>query len=521
MSPMDFMGPACDMSFFATPCTEAETIKVISSFASKGCHTKEVSMFIYKQVIPYIGPIITNLFNNSISEGVFPSILKVARVIPIFKSGSRNSVKNYRPISTLPVLSKIFEKLMFVRINNFFNVNNVICKHQFGFRKGYSTADALLEFLDSVYLTLDQSRYLVSVFLDLSKAFDTVNHQLLLRKLHHVGIRGVSNEWFKSYLDKRVQYVSVLGEASSLADVQTGVPQGSVLGPSLFLMYINDMYRSAPDVQFVHYADDTTVFDSGNDICILTGEINRNLQHVDRWLQCNRLSLNVTKTSYIIFSNRAVPENVSVQIRNSPVAQVNEMKFLGVTIDSNLKFKAHVNQVCARLSRSAGMLRKVSASAPNAVLRSLYFGLVYPVLIYGITAWGKCNVTSINRLKSVHRRCLAPLSCRNGLNVCQSNNLLDFDDVSRYFVLVKMFNVMRGDGDQYFARRVFNYINLHTYTTRFKEEEKLAPPVFKKALTNSSFITQAICEWNKLPITMRNCESLTKFKKDLKIHLLS
>ena len=236
------------------------------------------------------------LFNNSLSEGIFPERFKTAKIIPIFKSGHSNSTAIYRPISMLPFLSKMFEKLMCAKLESYLKSNNILCTNQFGFRKNSNTWDAIIEFLVYVHSSLDKKQSTIAVYLDFSKAFDTVNHEILISKHQHNGIIGVMLSWFKYYLSNREQYVSVKNSSSSMSNMTLGVPQGSVLGQVLFLSYINGMHRSSDRMHFVHFVEDTPVFASDSDINNVHASLNRELVGLDNWLKTNRLSLNFSKT---------------------------------------------------------------------------------------------------------------------------------------------------------------------------------------------------------------------------------
>ena len=239
-------------------------------------------------------------------SGVFPDQFKTAKAIPIFKKGSHLDMANYRPISLLSNLNKILEKLMFNRINNFFNKYNCFYKLQFGFRKSHSTNHALIKITEAIRKALDDNNFACGIFIDLQKAFDTVNHSILIDKLNHYGIRGNANSWFQSYLTNRSQYVSIQGFESKLISVSHGVPQGSVLGPLLFLIYINDLHHAINYSSVYHFADDTNLLNISSSQKRTQKQVNLDLKSLYKWLLANKISLNRTKTELIIFHRPGV-----------------------------------------------------------------------------------------------------------------------------------------------------------------------------------------------------------------------
>ena len=258
--------PVQPNSFFCTPTTPCEIVEIINSFKNKGSDLSTVPPFIYKLIADIISVPLSNLINESFEQGIFPDILKVARVIPLFKSGVLHLLSNYRPISNLHFVSKIFERAMYRRLVDFIEKFEILFVNQFGFRKHRSTDDALIKFTDCIYDSFEKSNYSLSVFLDFSKAFDTIDHSILIKKLERFGIRGNSLRWFESYLSNRYQYVSIGSSLSQCLPILTGVPQGSILGPLLFLLYINDMNKCAPNINFFHFADDTSVVCTGSNL---------------------------------------------------------------------------------------------------------------------------------------------------------------------------------------------------------------------------------------------------------------
>ena len=282
------------------------------------------------------------IINQSLSTGIFPDKLKIAKVVPIYKKDDSTLIDNYRPISLLPVMSKIFEKVVYGQIYDYLISNLLLYKSQHGFQKLHSTETATLEFLDRIYNNLDAGETPISVFLDLSKAFDTLDHSILLKKLDYYGIRGIPLKWFQSYLSGRTQFVDYDGICSTALPITTGVPQGSILGPLLFLIYINDMHSAFNNFESILYADDTTLVKSLSSFSFstestdqnLSKNINSELQKVQEWLAANRLSLNISKTKYMIFHfpQRTVLLDLDLKINDTKIERVDEFNFLGLQV---------------------------------------------------------------------------------------------------------------------------------------------------------------------------------------------
>ena len=236
---------------------------------SKSLGSNSVPTNILKEIHESISIPLSTLINRSLTTGVFPEICKIAKVVPIFKSETRLLCNNYRPISLLSNIGKIIEKLIHLRLNLFLETRNCYYPFQFGFRLNFSTNNALMSIVENIQTQLDDGKYSAGVFVDLKKAFDTVDHNILLKKLDYYGVRGIANEWFASYLKNRKQFVSIGGHISSTQVIQTGVPQGSVLGPLLFLLYVNDLNKSIKNSRAYHFADDTNILLSNKSLELL------------------------------------------------------------------------------------------------------------------------------------------------------------------------------------------------------------------------------------------------------------
>ena len=289
---------------FFTPTTRYEIIDIVSTLKNKkSAGHDEINNFILKGVISSIADPLEYIFNESLLTGQVPEQMKIAKVIPLFKKGDHLDTSNYRPISLLSTLSKILERIIYKRTMNFLKTHNVLTNSQFGFRKNHSTIHALLNFVDKVAHAIDDYSHMIGIFLDFSKAFDTINHKILLYKLSHYGIRGKALEWFRNYLSNRKQYVSLNQNNSSMEEIENGVPQGSLLGPLLFIVYINDFSRSSDILSFILFADDSNVFFSHKNPDCLIQTVNSELKKVTQWIRANKLSLNIQKTKYMLFSN--------------------------------------------------------------------------------------------------------------------------------------------------------------------------------------------------------------------------
>ena len=270
----------------------------------------------------------------SISQCKFPASWKIARVTPIFKDGDKSAKENYRPISVLPVISRLFEKVIYNQLYRYLNSNGFLSTNQSGFRALHSTLTTLLKNTDDWYSGMDLGKYVGTVFVNLKKAFDTVDHNVLLQKLNHYGVQELDLQWFESYLSNRKQFTRIDGVDSSIQNINTGVPQGSCLGPLLFLVYINDLPYSVKNAKVSIYADDTSLALQSENISQLTAALNDDLRNLHLWLKGNKLSLNVAKTQSLLISTKhrqAVMKDQAViltlDICNEPVVAAENIKY--------------------------------------------------------------------------------------------------------------------------------------------------------------------------------------------------
>ena len=467
----DFLEPVnCNFNF--SKINTEGVIKAIDSLKPKASYGYDsISTELLKYMKYEIAEPLSIIINQSFETGIFPSNLKIAKVIPVYKKDDNRKIDNYRPISLLPAISKVFEKIIHSQLLEYFLSNKLLYDHQYGFRPGHSTEHAILEFIDKILTDMSNDKIPLSVFIDLSKAFDTLDHTILLHKLQTYGINDVELSLFRSYLTDRKQYVYYSGICSNHAAITTGVPQGSILGPLLFLIYINDMSRASTFFHILSYADDTTLtcIIDGSDLHNFSTKLNNELCKIDDWLTVNKLSLNVGKTKYMIFAKpqKVVPD-VFPMIRTSALEMVNEFNFLGVLIDSALTWKPHLNKIASKIAKCVGILSRFKNMFPNYVLVNIYNALIGPYLNYAVLAWGFANTSRILKLqkKGIRFICKAPYRA-HALPLFKSLKLLTIDDLFLSAILKFYFKLVNDLQPSYFVDLKPRPAT-HTINTRFK-----------------------------------------------------
>ena len=282
-----------------------EIIDIVHKFENKiSTDWNGIDMAIIKTVIDAIADPLTHICNLSLSTGYFPSQMKTAKVIPIHKAGDKNLFTNYRPVSLLSQFSKILEKLFSARLDSFIDKHQILSECQYGFRTNRSTSMALIDLIEELTSSVENKKFALGVFIDLKKAFDTIDHEILIQKMNNYGIRGVALNWIKSYIENRKQFVQIGEYRSTSSTITCGVPQGSILGPKLFILYINEICKVSSLLKFVVFADDTNITCSGEDLQQLLEVVSLELGKLKQWFDANKLSLNIKKTKFMIFGNK-------------------------------------------------------------------------------------------------------------------------------------------------------------------------------------------------------------------------
>ena len=413
-----------------------------------------ISTKLLKDIIECIIYPVTHLFNLSFRTGYIPSEYKCAKVIPIFKSGDKASFNNYRPISILPTFSKLLEKIAARQMFKYLNKFNIFYKHQYGFRPRHDTNQPIIQLMNKIYegLNKKKSEYSLGIYLDLKKAFVTVNTEILLKKLNHYGFRNTSNTWFRNYLTNRTQFVCINGVCSLEKLLTCGVPQGSVLGPLLFLLYINDL-PLATDFFTNLFADDTSFLMSSPDLDSLILSANNELAKASLWFKTNRLTLNVSKTKYMVFRNKAMPmdaDKCKIKIDNEELERIGRdckntyFKFVGIKLDEFLTFEHHIDHVSSKIAKATFALRQIKKKFPLKIRKLVYSSLVKSHLEYGICIWGSSKCTKIKKVINLQKKAVRTVNNANFRAHCDpifsKLELLKFDDLYKINVLSFMYN---------------------------------------------------------------------------------
>ena len=517
-------------TFFMSPTNSKEVFDIIASLdINKSTGPNSIPVYILKVYNNFFSENLSKIINISFSTGVFPDLCKIAKVIPIFKKDNQLQCGNYRPISLLSVFSKIFEKVIYTRMYSFLEKNKLIYDHQFGFRANHSTNHAVINLTELIKSYRDSGNTAAGIFIDLQKAFDTVNHKILCGKLNYYGFRGKSLELISSFLCGRKQFVSINGHNSSYLDITCGVPQGSTLGPLLFLIYINDLRYCLKYAVASHFADDTCLLYANKNLKSLETNLNYDLKSCSEWLKSNRLSLNIKKTELLLFHSKSeIPNqrNISIKLMNKRIEPSLSVKYLGLHIDNKLSWNYHIKRLSKTLSRANGILSKLRHFAPKSTLISVYNSIFYSHILYGCSSWSLTSLRNQNLITILQKKCLrimnfAPFRSHTN-ELFKKDSILKCKDIYEIEKLKVVFdykaNLLPSDLMNLFTTNR----DIHSHDTR---NDRLHVPQINTTMHGLNSLKYSACIlWNdhlKINNNINKLTSTTQFKSYLKKYYIS
>lgn len=497
---------------------------------------------------PQLIPIITTLIKNSVSQGIVPQGMKVAHVRPIHKNGSYVELDNYRPISLLPSLSKILEKYVASYLIKFLSKFNIINNDQYGFQKNKGTRDALEKFSDIVNSSLNKNNYVIVTFIDYKKAFDTVNHEIMLDDLMSIGIRGKVWDWFRSYLSNRQMAVKFNNSLSNIKNVNYGVPQGSILGPILFTIYVNEIFKVVRHSNILMYADDVVLITNHKNLSNAEKLMQEDLNRIAIWSHDNDLVINTKKSKVMEIFSRSI-EHTPIKLylhdhnclhRNfdkttcscMPLEQVAEYKYLGLHIDQYFKFDKHIIKVNSKLRKVVYQLYQINALVPADIKLTIYHALVESILRYGITVWGGTSTCYKEALQATQNKIIKMIykgydimhlekdsnTLAKGIKYCNDNvnsmyeklGILNLNNLYRYVLIINNYfsgkhNIHKNYAHRMDKRYVTNYHVPNYYNNYGKNVMSVKIPM----------------TLNGLPHSLKKIESIRELKINTKNYLLN
>ena len=535
------------LNFSNTPvtCTEIlETLKLLQPKLSQDFNG--LSMYLVKKLSFQLAKPLCHLINLSFSTGVVPTQLKIAKIIPIFKSGDPLCMDNYRPISLLSCFSKNFEKIACIRLSIFLENNKLLSDNQFGFRSNHSTVHPMLKFMNHVSNALNKKKHCIAIFCDLRKAFDTVDHEILFKKLERLGICGSTLKWFKSYLSERKQFVSIDGVLSDLLEILIGVPQGSILGPILFLIYVNDLPEWS-NLLALLFADDTTLLASDDNIDDLILHVNSEFKKIVTFFRAHKLSLHPEKTQFILFTNSTIVKQKNIPLvinmnnhtldnpglifpmkRISSSSDTPAVKFLGIYFDPDLNFKIQIRNISSKISKSLFILRRAKTFLSEKALKTLYYSLIHCHLIYGIHIWSSTAQSNLKELVLKQKNAIRIITSSKYNShtspLFKQSKILPFESLVMFFKLQFMSKYVQGllpstFNNVWLKRESWRADNF-TFSLRNSEDLYIPTALLSQTERQPLFLFPRL--WSEFDVpAIKIIRNVTEFNVALKEHLLN
>ena len=517
-----YLVPNVSNSIFMNPITVSE-LKMITYSLGNTNNLHDVPAKFMKLIIEQFADVLCELFNDCLDLGEYPDVFKMSRVVPIYKKGKKSDIGNYRPISLLPTLNKIFEKIIHRRIYDFLTKYDLLNNRQFGFREGYNTTLASFELIGDILPSFDRKLFTMALFVDFEKAFDTLDRKMLLEKCWKLGLRGNCHKLLASYFNNREQFIHVNNLRSEVTESHIGCIQGSNLGPLMFIIYANDMHNlfNDVDIKVITYADDTVIYFTGPDIDTLYATLAVVLKKFVDWCNYNKLSINYDKTKLMIFSPLTYVAR-KVSINGKDIETVYNFKYLGLDLDTKLKHTGHLKSVETKLNFLCGVTYYKGKFFDVFSAKLFYNAYVYSSISYELTVWGGILlVNECQRIKSQQNRLVKNLFSWHFPNlnlneVYKKLNLLKVDDLFRFELMCFFYKHNRSTE---FLEKFHIKRNPAVRTNRDTSEFQIPFPRINSIKCNHHY--QMTSVWSEVPNEIRSLPNLCEFKKSLKTYYIS
>lgn len=511
-------------SLFLNPVTENEIFRHINSLKNSSSQTHDlISNKILKMFSPVLIKPITHVTNTILLSGCFPDVFKKATIIPIHKTADKQELGNYRPIALTNSVSKIIEKCIKTRLINFLDKHRIINPQQYGFRSSLSTDDAILKVTNTIYSCIDSHKKCIGIFLDLAKAFDTVSHNILLQKMECMGIRGAALNLFTSYVKERFHRVKINESYSDYIKMECGVPQGTVLGPILFILYINDMLNTKIQGEVVCYADDTVLLFESHSWDSAFKQAKVGLNKIKQWLDSNYLTLNISKTTFVTFAAQlsSIHDTQQIKVCNCPqVSECNcnctinrstKVKYLGVYMDQLLKWNDHIDYTNNKIRKTIYKFKQIRNILTWKWLKAVYAAIVESILAYGILAWGAAYKNHINRLQITQKWIIKTML---GKTILYPSDLV--------FNESKIFNIR-----ELYIQKAVKYIHKNKITSQYEISHSVNTRANVNGHLEVPFKTHTVCQqsisflgpklYNEIPSSLKDAKHMSSFCRQFKL----